>query len=325
MKKIRTAIYSFLLVLSFIFSALTIPLSTGYDLGVHDASVFYSTQYLMQPTELDEIHYALQQVRNMFSQQQIIYFLPTSPPFPLYAESVYGHLENFEAQTTASLLTSQIVDCEVNHEFSTVFYYGHQNMRGVGLPWPERSYGFVEQAAPDADPETVGTIWDSDIYYAPTVDNHHFIFLWTCNSGNTAGSLDPLHGMPISWTRQNLSTDGYHDPDESSYCFISFQNHSATFIENLGVPNQIYKYWMVFFYYYALQLQYSINDALDYASYAVGYDGGWSDPDNRLSGDGYPYLWYGGGNLTEGGYWGKMRIYGNGDIHLPVTRGEWVT
>ena len=65
MKKIRTAIYSFLLVLSFIFSALTIPLSTGYDLGVHDASVFYSTQYLMQPTELDEIHYALQQVRNV--------------------------------------------------------------------------------------------------------------------------------------------------------------------------------------------------------------------------------------------------------------------
>jgi len=323
MKKTRIAICSLLLALSFILSSLAIPPARARDTGRTNASIFYSTQYLMQPSELTEIHSAFQQVENMFSQQYIFYWAPWFPYHPVSWDYVYGHLENFEAATTLGLVTSQIVDCEANHQFSTVFYYGHQNQRSIpGYSYPIQHYGFVEQAAPNANPETVGTVWDDNIAYAPTQNNHHFVFLWSCITAETTGHYYPEpYGFPYCWAKRILSSDGYYSPDGSSYCFIGFEQHSATFIENLGVPNQTYKYWMVFFYYAALNYQYSIKQAADQASKWVGYEDGWADVDNRLS-KGWGYWWYGGGGLDPGPYWGKMHIYGNGNIYLPVTHNE---
>jgi hypothetical protein len=314
--------------LSFSVLATTLP-SIKAD-GGWFASDLYSTQWLMTDQELNNITQAFDQIYNLFAQRrvyQLIYW-PNYGWVYWPVAYTYGHLRNYKFQTTSELVTQQITHCESYHEFSTVFYYGHMNFQNVGLPWPEYSYGFREQAAPLA--QSANTVWDTSIYDAtyPTAshNNHKFVFLWVCHNGNTNGYVPPVHGMPRCWTQQpNLSWDGYGDPslpggpDSRPYCFIGFKNASAMFSDEMGRSGpygpQIYKYWAVFFYYYALN-GYTINAALDQASINVGFTYGWLDGDNPLS-QGHDYYWAGGGGIGAGDYWGKMYIFGNGNINLP--------
>lgn len=327
MKKTRIATCALFVLLSILVSLFSIvPVKAD---GVNNASVLYSTDWLMQPEELNYIQWAFNDIYNLFAQQQIYYYYYWWPWYPWYVEPVYGHLRNYKSQTSTSLVQGQIVDCEANHEFSTAFYFGHMNLRSVGYPYPWYSYGFRWQAAPDAG--SANTVWDSDVYYSPTVDNHHFVFLWVCNNGNVGGAENPLYGMPICWTRHNLSLDGYGDPnipgdpDGSGYSFIGFQEASPTLSEDMivGGPHGTnkFKHWLVFFYYYALS-GYSVHDALWWASWAAGYLGGWLDGANRLS-QGDKYWFPGGGGKPAGEYWGKMRIYGDGNIYLPISHEVW--
>jgi hypothetical protein len=124
--------------------------------------------------------------------------------------------------------------------------------------------------------------------------------------------------MPFAWTQQNLNQYG---EDDSGYCFIGFQNASATFSEIMfqnGTMTNNYKNWLVFFYYYALEYNphQNVYGALDKASWTAGYIDGWTDTYNKLY-QGYSYWWPGGGGTPSGTYWGKMRTWGDTDVYLP--------
>lgn len=128
--------------------------------------------------------------------------------------------------------------------------------------------------------------------------------------------------MAYCWTKQsNLKPDGYSDPDSRPYCFISFQEASPRLSEWMN-ENNIYKFWLVFFYYFALYWYgyYTINDALDAASVMVGYEDGWLDSDNKLS-QGFQTYWPIEPN--KGWHTGRMRVYGKGDMYLPASVVWW--
>jgi hypothetical protein len=85
-------------------------------------------------------------------------------------------------------------------------------------------------------------------------------------------------------------------------------------MESMNEQHQ-YNDWLVEFYRNLLEDHNRVNDALDDASYAVGYSNGWLDNYNRLS-QGWNYTWWGGGGIPYGTYHGKMSVYGDGGIGL---------
>jgi len=345
MRKTRKATIS-LLLLFWLLSAVApdaFPIARAYDENhPAQASNLYSIEWQIGEPDLSNLTFALSEIYDIFETQKYYIWVEWWPYSPIWEEPVYEHLNNFEAQTTEELVTDQIDECEDDHPFTTVFYYGHMGMsNATGLEYPWWNYGFHEQA--ELDDEEPAIIWDTDIYYAPTVDNHHFVFLWVCNNGNVGGATSPLYGMPRCWTRQNLSPDGYGDPlisgdpDSSGYCFISFEGMSPGLGESMEVfqgeeGSNNYRMWLVFFYAYMLGAQDSVRSALFDASYFIGYDDGWLDDENRLR-IGYNYTWPGWigdpenepeGYPDAGYYPGKLRIYGDGYINLPYTENYWI-
>jgi len=157
----------------------------------------------------------------------------------------------------------------------------------------------------------------TEIYY-DEVGNHtlpgknFFVFIWVCFQAD-----DPNSGMPVAWTQNyNLSEDGYEDPDNSSSCFISFQDASPSLGSNSFQNYTVLgKDVITEFYHYALDEGYSVNEALDHMSFDLfstdfghsplnlGYNTYW--PDNPVF-QGIPSGWYEG----------RMRILGNGNIYL---------
>lgn len=111
---------------------------------------------------------------------------------------------------------------------------------------------------------------------------------------------------PLWWNDQSGDAD---------YCWIGFEYASPWLTDFMGTygeypgtsgsPN-IYKYWLVFFYYYALygnnfENNYNtVLDALNKASYETGYYN------------------YGSSILATGftTYWPYTQTYGNGSMHV---------
>ena len=91
----------------------------GRDSGTGAASILYSTQWLMQNNDLDQVKSAFSEIYDMFNQQMS------------GQQPIYGHLKNYKGVLSGPLLSSEIGDCEANHEWSTVFYYGHMYLRSV--------------------------------------------------------------------------------------------------------------------------------------------------------------------------------------------------
>jgi hypothetical protein len=145
--------------------------------------------------------------------------------------------------------------------------------------------------------------------------------------------------MPYCWTQGligNNNPDGYSDPNDSDYCLIGFDGVSPRLEEEHNGPSNLYKQWLVFFYYYALENGLSVNDALDEASYMQGFDD-FTQTRFYNKGPNYPQ---GGGNPTyedtyfqgirdpenpeewlegfEPGWFDTwMRVYGDGDYYIP--------
>jgi hypothetical protein len=204
------------------------------------------------------------------------------------------------------------------------------------------NYGFIGHVPeaevwnvnyPGAHPEIL--TWDTDVYSQTQFgSNERFVFLWVCQNTDVEGSsITSTHGPAYTWSNGAIQNDGYNDgyrhPTGANYAMIGWQDTnpwltsymgtSGPYPGNSGTPN-IYKYFLVFFYYYALQGYnwYSVNQALDLASYQTGYYN-----------FGYATFAY-----PNGGYWtswpwpplgptyaqGFMRVYGNGNIYLPQSQ-----
>ena len=198
-------------------------------------------------------------------------------------------------------------------------------------------------------------IYDTDIY--PLIQAYgkiNFAFINTCLSANLSaqppdynpsigqGYLEPdwppvparYEGMPYAWMHRiveakstqgfnindQMSIDGYNDPDDGSQCYIGFPWGSASLEQDIpyqdGTP---YYQWVERFFKSALSYDISVNMALDYASWETlgyrfgesflrtGYDAYWWMKDQD------PTIWHGS----------TMAVYGNGNIHLRNYLAGW--
>ena len=97
--------------------------------------------------------------------------------------------------------------------------------------------------------------------------------MWVCSGAN-----DPPEGSPSAWNPYWSNPPAY-----GPYTWIGFENASPWLIDDMGTENNIYQYWLVFFYYYALIDENSVMDALDLASQATGFQ----NYGNSILGTGY--------------------------------------
>ncbi|MEM2098148.1 MAG: hypothetical protein QXU99_00165 [Candidatus Bathyarchaeia archaeon] len=129
---------------------------------------------------------------------------------------------------------------------------------------------------------------------------HRFAFMWACMGGENSPQGSPSAWNPLYWS--NPSTYG-------PYTWIGFDGVSPWLIDGMGTygaygQENIYRYWLVFFYYFALQDGNSVMDALDAASVATGF----SNYGSSILGTG-TYQTYWPYNDTWGS--GKMHVAGN--------------
>lgn len=310
-----------LLMLSTMFVNLLVTVQ-GYDYGTGDACVIHACDAgrgNVQPSwsyELNYVQWAANDIVNYaFSgaSRYVWVQIPYYGGYYMYQGPTYGHLENYiqnyESSTTRSNVLDGITDCENHHPFTTFLYIGH-------MAYSDPNYGFKGHGKGKEiyDP-TIDNIWDYDVSSRVTSpSNHHFVFLWVCRNAEDASN------MRTAWTKSYLSGDAYNNPDSTTYCFIGFQGASPMMCKELNGANNLHKHWLVFFYYYAgYYYSYSINGALDKASQATGYADfaacrlyqpqgfsawfpGFEDPNQEPK---------------RGWYVGRMRVHGNGNIHIP--------
>ncbi len=207
----------------------------------------------------------------------------------------YDTTNAFGENTTYQYVIDNASRMEQDYDAVALFHFGHG---GTGCYY-------------DND----GTFIYSYDIGAETGGKHFFVFIWVCYQGNNWA-----YGMPVAWTqRYDLSSDAYYYPDEGSHCFIGF------YMASPALSNRSFEYSSVLgkdvitkFYNYSLTWAYSVNDALDAASYDLfslpygstelrtGYKTYWPENPTFPSPPGPPPDWYPG----------CMVVYGNGNIYL---------
>ncbi|MBE0511415.1 hypothetical protein IBX38_00010 [Candidatus Bathyarchaeota archaeon] len=225
-----------------------------------------------------------------------------------FGQEGYEVTNAYDTGTIKSNVLSWASSKEQGFHRVAIFHFGHGGFLDVG--------GYLHYDYFDSNGNT---IWDYEIYPKTGLGKHFFVFIWTCRQGDLIGYVDGngrAVGMPYAWTHTNsLSSNGYSSPDSGLYCFIGFENASpALAYRSFRYYTVLAKDFILKFYYYALSLSYSIKDALNLASLYwfgcsfiycplyQGFETWW--PGNFPGGP--PAKWD----------WGKMRVYGNGDIHL---------
>jgi len=187
-------------------------------------------------------------------------------------------------------------------------------------------------------------VYDIDIYNAFPPAKVHFAFIDACYSANYdylgqgfhPESGEPL-GLPFAFTHRlvasvpvgysgtTMSYDGYSYPDSFPQCYIGFPTGSAALDQNIpydyGKP---WYEWVIFFFYFALDFDISVNCALNAASYYQ-----WQCDNflySPLKGYGFDAVWpidKNGNGIIEPeldelfiGNHSSLAVYGNGNIHL---------
>jgi hypothetical protein len=136
--------------------------------------------------------------------------------------------------------------------------------------------------------------------------------------------------MAYCWSNGAIHNDGYNEghlhPDGSGYAFIGFEGASPFLSSEMGttgtyeIPN-IFKYFLVFFYNFALSGydNYSVNEALDLAAQYTQYPNFESVPFTYWN-NGFWLEWPYNIGPGPGSYQSLMRVYGDGSIYLPQTK-----
>lgn len=189
-------------------------------------------------------------------------------------------------------------------------------------------------------------VYDMEIHNVIPPAKAHFVFIDACQSAN----LDRLGegylpsgnavGLPFAFTHRivtylptgtQMSADGYSFPDAFPQCYIGFPMGSAALdqhvdynqdTENYGTGPYWYN-WILFFYYFALDYDISVKDALDLASYQTWQCNNFAS--SPLRGAGFTAVWpmYGYNSTSQRWEWmdtvgsqSTLAVYGNANIHL---------
>jgi len=201
------------------------------------------------------------------------------------------------------------------HSYSITFYIGHGGCdiwyHWWGWGWHTHLQYFI--LADDGS-----KVYDYEIYEYTSCGNVKFVFLWSCKQGEEIGHMHTYEcgevkarGMPFAWLHtDDLSGDGYDNPDDNGKCFIGFKGE-APFLSYDGIDGKDDAgfHFLKFFYYKALicGANTSIKKALNYASKKVfGCDF-----------DVSPFRF----GFYVNGKKGKMVVYGDGNMHISTSAG----
>ncbi|MDH5771236.1 MAG: hypothetical protein OEZ25_08120, partial [Candidatus Bathyarchaeota archaeon] len=152
--------------------------------------------------------------------------------------------------------------------YSISFYIGHG---GDGRVWNGIFWEPQWRILDDDGNE----VFDKSIYPYSVCQNVRFVMMWSCESGNVIGGFHywsgTAHGMPFCWLHTNdLSEDGYADPDDNGYCFIGFENDAPGLLWDFeGGYWGVSYYFLGYFYRAAFCMDKTVNQALDYASQTI--------------------------------------------------------
>lgn len=183
-----------------------------------------------------------------------------------------------------------------------------------------------------------GDVFDYQIYSYTSTPKNYFSFISACMSAalsatypngtklfsdetgtyglnnQNGGSTKPI-GMPFAWTHgASISNNGYVNPDSSAYCYVGFPYGSAPLSQQSppidpNYPTITYGNFVSDFFYNALSLHDSVNQALYYASQTC-----WSkDFSASTLYNGFTAYWQGVGPPQPGC---TMVVYGNGNMYL---------
>lgn len=214
------------------------------------------------------------------------------------------------------------------------------------VPYDEMHYMFEDDwgtvvGSPPGSSDWSHGVYDIDMYNAFPPAKVHFAFIDACYSANLyylgqgySGTGNPL-GLPFAFTHRivtyvpagytgtAMSDDGYNRPDAFPQCYIGFPTGSATLGQKIPYNTGPYWYqWIIFFFYFALDFDIPVKDALDMASYQQWQCNGFLD--SPLTRFGFTAVWpmdtNGDGIFEEGpnqqGPHSTLEVYGNSNIHL---------
>jgi hypothetical protein len=252
----------------------------------------YSTNWLQWGDNAYWTSEALSDIEDIFADQKVYHWYMG---YWVCVGQVYGEVNNWGSSTTPGLVT-YMIDHDISYHsycFATL-YIGHGYADGF--------YGHSEDPEdPEEYPNFVSYDYIEDhAQYSP---DHRFVFMWVCKGNwNSFNAWNPLY-------ESNPSTYG-------PAAWIGFEGASPWLTDSMNEDN-LYKYWLVFFYYYALNYNgYTIMEALDYASSETGYyNFADCDPLSSYYETYWPY------NASDPDPWkdGIMRYDGDTDMCMPHT------
>jgi hypothetical protein len=212
----------------------------------------------------------------------------------LFINSGYGGMtiNAFDEGTTKQNILNNAYSMDRNYDNVAVFYFGHY---------------YNTDHYMDNDGNDVSY---SDIQ-SQTTGSTVFAWSWVCRSAEDYDS-----GLPVAWTQEYcMSPNGYSNP-YGSHCYIGFSGASPTLSAGSfdEYPGDLAMDFITYSYYYALEYDDSIRDALNSASYAVFSESYLEGPltDYRTW---WPFTDWPGPEYY-GWQSGQMRVYGNSNIHL---------
>lgn len=243
-----------------------------------------------------------------------------------------------------SSIRSQLNSLQQARDYIAVVAFDHGNYRTDygGAPPGEIHWMFEDQigttvrvSSPNPpyyydEPHPENGVYDMDIYddtigYGSKV---RFAFINTCESASLDYGQGLVYGvrargMPFAWMHKiilpygdsspptgYMSGDGYNDPEGSSQCYIGCPWGSPSLSQRIPFDyGGFYESWLLDFFDAALWYDYSINQALDYASMQrYGYLFG----DSNCPLQNFVSYWW----PSMYGPNSSLAIYGDGNIRL---------
>lgn len=227
----------------------------------------------------------------------------------------------------------------------------------------EDDYGTVVGTAASHHTDWSYGVYDMDIYNSIDPNKAVFAFINTCMSAdynNAHGAISSsdfypqsnfwqgmlpdgnARGMPYAFTHRivedpsttgfniasDISNDGYGNPDTGGNVYIGFPYGSASLSQNIPYnTGYLYRLWVDSFFWYALEYDTSVNQALDLAS-----DGAWgsgnfgNSPLQTGFAANWPMAYYGNSTFYNNPQTGcTMAVFGNGNIHLKQYEPDYVS
>ncbi len=164
---------------------------------------------------------------------------------------------------------------------SIVFYIGHGDIMEDHIDYPDDNLYWIhtddgslhdEVGADDYTPFYQDGIYSNTDSYP----NPRMVFLWSCWQGHEIGyyewNYERAFGMPYAWLRtDDLSADGYQNPDYNGHAFIGFQGKAPLLSATIWDEEDANYQFLEWFYTLALNSSeyYSVNEALDEAAQQV--------------------------------------------------------